>query len=322
VLQADFNRRSTARLIALQKKHAPRTVPDREMLVFSRQTQIDEARELRAALGEEGYRAWDKEQTLHALNRARPPGDDLPMSDAEAEKAYRLQKEFDDKNRELQMAMEDGVADKADVGALQAQAQRELDRELGKLLGAERLAALRSGAGPAAAVYQALGDINATPAQVQALAQSEEDNRARQAALAARLKGDPAEAAHLTAGLKAINDAREAELRRILGEEAYEAVRRQNDPTYRTLRQYAGAWDLQESEIQSVYEPLRAFQDQAERTRLAAEMSEAAGQRVNWREIDASIDEARRQTEAGLLPVLGGERLHRLKQNGLLELVR
>jgi len=66
------------------------------MRELSRQSDVEQIRELRAVFGEEGYVAWDKEQTLRALNRARVPGDDLPMTSEEAEQAYRLQKEFDD----------------------------------------------------------------------------------------------------------------------------------------------------------------------------------------------------------------------------------
>ncbi|HEY9154614.1 MAG TPA: hypothetical protein VIM69_05760, partial [Opitutaceae bacterium] len=138
MLVEDFNRRSTKKIAELQKKYAPLLVPDRVMIEFSRQADIDRANELKQALGEEGYRDWDKEQTLLELNRARAPGNELTMTPAEAEQAYRLQKEFDDKAKELQMAMEDGVADRADAGTLQAQAQQTLDHQLEKLLGKQR----------------------------------------------------------------------------------------------------------------------------------------------------------------------------------------
>src|SRR5262249_33046647 len=162
-------------------------VPDREMLELSRQSDAERIRELKEALGEEGYRAWDKEQTLRTLNRARVPGDELPMTAEEAEHADRLQQEFDDKARELQRAMEGGVADRADVGALQAQAQQALDRELEKLLGKQRFNELRGNGEPATEVYRTFGDLNPTPDQANAVLLAEGDYRAREAALAGRL---------------------------------------------------------------------------------------------------------------------------------------
>jgi len=318
VLLENLNRRTSRRLLDLQKKHAPKLVPDREMRELSRESDAEQIRELKAAFGEEGYRAWDKEQTLHNLNRARVPGDDLPMTADEAEQAYRLQKDFDEKNRELQMAMEDGVADKADAGALQAQAQQTLDRELQKLLGPQRFSELRGTVDPTTEVYRTYGDLNPTPDQAKAVALAEGDYRARAAALTEQLNEKPGDAANVTAELNAINDAREENLRQIFGAEAYDNMTRQNDPAYKTLQQYAGTWNLNDSEVQQVYNSVHDFQQQAERLRQAAQLSEQAGQKVDWNAVNASIDQAQQQTESTLQNTIGADRLRRLNENGLL----
>jgi hypothetical protein len=318
VLLESLNRRSAKRLLELQKEYAPRLVPEHEMRELSRESDAEQVRELKAAFGEAGYIAWDKEQTLKALNRARVPGDELPMSDDEAEQAYRLQKKFDHDNRELQMAMEDGVADKADVGLLQAEAQQSLDRDLEKLLGKQRFDELKGVIDPTTVVYREFGDLNPTPDQAKAVVQADGDYRDREAALARKLAENPAAAANVRDELDAMNVARDEILRGIFGAEAYDTQKQQNDPTYKTLKLYAGAWELNEPDVQSVYQALHAFNSQADLTRNAAEMREAAGQRVNWREINAAIEQARQQTEAGLQSLIGTERLGRLKENGLL----
>ncbi|MEJ1972160.1 MAG: hypothetical protein WDM96_06725 [Lacunisphaera sp.] len=143
VLLEDHSRRSARRLLELQRQYAPRLVPDSEVRELTRQSDAEQVRELKEAFGEEGYLAWDKQQTLRSLNRARVPGDELAMTPAEADQAYRLQKAFDEEYKGLQEAMESGVADKAEAGALQAQAQQALDRELEKLLGKPRFDELR-----------------------------------------------------------------------------------------------------------------------------------------------------------------------------------
>lgn len=318
VLVEDLNRRSARRVLALQRRYAPRPVPDREMRALARESDAEQVRALKAAFGEEGYRAWDQRETLRNLNRARPPGDELPMTPGEAERAYQLQKDFDDKNRELQAMMEDGVADRADVGRLQAQAQQALDRQLAQLLGPQRFNELRGQADPAVEVYRTYGDLNPTADQAAAVLQSEQDYRAREAALARGINEDPAAADRLADDLKALRDAHDDRLRQVFGADAYETVKRQNDPAYQTLTQYAGAWELQAPEISSVYASVHALQDQADRLRTAAELREAAGQRVNWREIDATIAQARQQTEIRLAALLGPERLQRLEANGML----
>lgn len=318
VVIEDYNRRSTLQLAALQKKYAPRLVPERVTREFARRCDAEQTAALKEALGDEGYRAWDKEQKLVELNRARTPGDALAMTPEEAERAYQLQKEFDDKARDLQMAMEDGVGDRADIGTLQAQAQAALDQQLKQLLGDARFAALRGNTDATTDVYRDFGDLNPTPEQAQAVVQADATYRAQQTALQEQLKNKPGDGAQVTAELKALNDARDESLRRIFGAEAYEMQQRQNDPTYQTLQQFAGAWDLKDQEVSSVYASLHAFDDQARRLRAAAEMSQAAGQSVDWPAVNAAIDRARRQAEAGLQTLIGAERVQRLEQNGLL----
>lgn len=318
VVLEDHNRRSNQRLLALQKKYAPRALPDREFREWSRQNEAEQTRLLKETFGEAGYREWDKQQTLLALNRARAPGNELVMTPQEAEQAYRLQKEFDQNNREMQLAMEDGVADRADAGALLAQAQAALDGELEKLLGKQRFDELRGNGDPTAEIQRTYGDLNPSAAQADAILRMETAFRDREAALAEHLRENPAASVNLQAELKAINDAREESLRQLFGAREYDNFKQQNDPTYQTIQQYAGTWALQPQDIQTVYAAVHTFEDQAQRLRSAAEINEAAGQRVNWRELNAAIEQMRQQAEAGLTSTIGGERVYRLKQNGLL----
>ncbi len=312
-LLADFHRRWDQRFAELEKRHAPRSVPEREYIELARLREADQTRALREALGEDGYRAWDKEQTLRVLNIGG-----VFLSPDEAEAAYRMQKEFNEDYNARQMAMEDGVADADDLARLHARAQEALDLQLEQLLGKARLEAMRGAADPREAVYQRYGDLAPTPDQAQAVVRIDEDFRAREEAMARRLRDESGDPATVTAELMAMNDAREDELRRIFGAEAYEATRRQNDPTFKRLTQFAEAWELGAGEIEPVYETLRAFHDQAERTRAAAAMREAAGHTVDWSATQASIELARQRTEAGLQDLIGARRAWRLKQNGVL----
>jgi hypothetical protein len=318
-LLESFNRRVSQRVVALQKKYAPKLVPEREMIEFSRQCDAEQISELKEALGEEGYLAWDKDQTIRALNRARVPGDEVPMTPEEAEQAYRLQKDFDQKAKELQMAMEDGIADKADAGTLQAQAQQALDRELEKLLGKARFDELRSNSAPTTEVYRTFGDLSPTPDQANAVLHAEQVYSVRRDALAKKLAENPGELAQVTAELKAMKDAQDDNLRQIFGAETYDKYKVEHDVTYQTLKQYAGAWNLNNEEVQQVYQSVNAFQQQADRVRAAAALNEQAGQKVDWKAVNAGIEQAQQQTEAILQSTIGPERLRRLKQNGLLE---
>lgn len=312
-LLADFQRRWDRRVSDMEKRYAPRPVPEREYVELARLRETEQVRELREVLGEDGYLAWDMERTLQAVNSAG-----APLTDAEAREAYRLQKEFEQLHRELEMAMEDGVADKADAAALQAQAQANLERDLERLFGRERLAQMRGYRDPIANVQWRFGDLGPSPAQAAAVVSIEAHFRAQEATLTQRLRGNRADPETITAELAALRQAREDQLRRIFGPDAYEQHKRQTDPTYQTLQQYAGTWALQGQEVDTVYQHLRAFHDQAEQTRTAAALRESAGEAVNWREINQAIDEARQKTESRLQTIIGLDRVRRLKQNGLL----
>lgn len=309
----DHTYRYDKRVRALEKRYAPKPVPRRELLEMSWQADAERTRELKEALGEEGYVAWDKDNTLRLLNMGG-----IRMAPQEAEKAYRLQKEFDEKNKALQMSKDEGLVDEADTNALYEQAQQKLDQELNNLLGNERVAAMRGAPDPIADVSRRFEYLSPTPEQAKTVLSAEADIHAREAALVQRLKEMPASAANLMADLKTVTDAREESLRRVFGAENYDAMKRQNDSTYQKLTHYAEAWDLKDAQIQPVYESLSAFHDQADRTRMAAEMRAAAGQPVNWSEVNAGIDQTRQQLEAGLVAMIGSERVRRLERNGLL----
>ncbi len=313
VVLQDFHRRWEARGAALEKKYAPKPVPEREYRELSRRRETEQVRELTAALGEEGYATWDKERTLAHLNVGG-----IELTAEEAERAYRLQKDFEEKHRELQIAMEDGVADPADAAALQERARQAFERETEQLLGRERHERMRGGTTPVADAAWRFAALNPTPEQATAAARVEQAYRDQEAALTGRLGQSAGNPAALAAELRGISAARDAELRRLFGAENFDALQRQNDPTYQALQQYAGAWELRDHEVGSVYASLRTFQEEAGRLRNAAALAEAAGQTVNWPDIDRAIDQSRQQAEAGLQRLIGPERLRRLRQNGLL----
>lgn len=313
VVLQDFHRRWDERSAALEKRYRPKPVPRREYLELWREREVEQSRELKALLGEDGYVAWDKQRTLASMN----PGG-IELSGDEAEQAYRLQKAFDEKHRELEIAMEEGIADPADAAALQELARQAFERDTEKLLGKERYDRMRGVTTPTADAAWKFAALNPTAEQASAAALVEQNYRAQEAALTKRLGQNAGNPVALAAELRALNDARDNELRRLFGADNFDSLQRQNDPTFQTLQQYAVAWELHDHDVRSVYDSLQAFHGEAQRLRSAAALAEAAGQRVNWAEIDASIDAARQQTESGLQRLIGPDRLRRLRQNGLL----
>ena len=260
-----------------------------------------------------GYTAWDKAATLRKLNF-----EEVPMDPAEADKAYQLQKQLDDKLRMMQMAMEDGDADVADMGTLQLQAQDAYEKQLEKLLGTKRYNELKGYVSPVVEGHMEYNELNPSDEQVAALKTVESDYTTRQSELQNKLRDKPEDAAAIAAQLQALNDAREEELRKTLGADAYAQLKRDHDDTYQELTQFAPAWKLKDSDIAPVYDQLKAYQDNVDRLRQAAQMTELAGQTVDSSAVKAAIEQQRKQTQAALEALIGSDRAARLAKNGLL----
>lgn len=310
----DCTFRYDKRMRALEKKYAPKPVPRREKLAMQREAEAERIVELKAAFGEERFLAWDKANRLGRLNMGG-----VPLAPQESEQAYHVQKNFDDKARALQRAVEDGTVDPTDFNTAYNQLRQQYDQQLENLFGRDRLAEIQGTPNPVAEVSRRYADLNPTPEQAKAVLQAEGDLHAREAELVQQLKDNPDQIANLAPQVKALTDAKEERLRQIFGADAYNATKRQNDSIYQKLQQYAGAWNLADPQIGPVYEALAGFHDQADLTRMTAEMNEAAGQTVDWHQINSGIEQSRQQLEAALANMIGGDRVRRLRQNGLLD---
>lgn len=313
IKRLDFRRRWNKRVVELENRYAPKQPPQREYLALERERDAEQIRELKEALGEEGYLAWDKEETLRKLNF-----EEVPMNPMEADRAYHLQKQLDDKLQEFQMGMEDGDADVADAGTLQMQAQDAYEKELEKLLGRKRYEQLKGYTSPLVEGTMMFNELNASEDQVTALKAAQSGYSKDETALAQRLREKPSDARAIATELKALNDAREENFRNAVGAATYDQLKREHDSTYQTLKQYAGAWNLTDSEIEPVYAKVKGFQDDSERLRQAAQMSELAGQNPDWNAVNSAIDQSRSETESGLQNLIGSERVRRLLRNGML----
>jgi hypothetical protein len=313
IKRLDFRRKWNKRVVELENKYAPKQPPQREYVALERLRDAEQIRELKETLGEDGYLAWDKEETLRKLNF-----EEVPMNPMEADRAYELQKQLDDKLQELQMGMEDGDADLADAGTLQMQAQETYEKELEKLLGRNRYEQLKGYTSPLVEGTMMFNELNASDEQVKTLKAAQSEYSKLETAIARRLREKPSDATAIATELKALNDAREENFRNAVGAATYDQLKREHDSTYQTLKKYAAAWNLTAPEIEPVYAKVRSFQDDSERLRQAAQMSELAGQNADWNAVNSAIDKSRRETESGLQSLIGDERLRRLLRNGML----
>jgi hypothetical protein len=313
IVRTDHRRRWSKRVFELENRFAPKQPPQREYIMLRRLEEEDETRALKQALGEQGYAAWDREQTLQKLNF-----EEVAMSSAEEDRVYDLEKRLEDKLREMQLAMEDGDADIADMGTLQMQAQDAYEKDLEKLLDTQRYQQLKGYTIPVVEGHLEFNELSPTPEQVTALQAAVSDYQTRETDLTTRLADKPADPATIAAELKTYRDEEDARLRDTIGADAYANFKRDHDDTYQTLTQYSQAWNLKDGEIEPVYDKIKAYVDNVDRLRRAAQLTQLAGEAADWNTINATIEQSRQQTEADLQSLIGPDRAHAIERNGLL----
>lgn len=311
----EFHRQWDQRFIDLERRYAPRSVPDWEYVVLERERGDLEARALEGALGKERYASWDRARTMRLLNTGG-----VALDSDELFAAYDLQKAFEKEHRELQRSMDDGLVDRADASALQAFALEERDRQLMELLGEETFRKMRGMVDPLERLYQEFGDMEPTNSQVEEALEVENGYKDLQSELEVKVSGSLSGTSEVAQELERMALFREGRLREIFGEAAYESSEREKDPMFKTLVQYADAWELSDHEVRSVYVELDAFHDKVGRFREAAGIRQAAGQEVDWRQLEGVVEGDRQKIEARLEDLIGTDRFSRLKRNGLLKI--
>ncbi|MET0532711.1 MAG: hypothetical protein ABW171_00665, partial [Steroidobacter sp.] len=135
---ADFELRWQKQLREFEQRYQSGAVDDDERARFEARRDDEQEKELRFALGDEGFRQWDKENTLRDLDLAK-----LRLSASETDALYQLRKERDSKDRTLAEAWRNAEIDEADYNKQQSVVQQEYDQQFELLLGDERYRALQ-----------------------------------------------------------------------------------------------------------------------------------------------------------------------------------
>lgn len=135
---ADFELRWQKQLREFEQRYQAGAADDYERARFEARRDDEQEKELRTALGDEGFRQWDKGNQLRDLDL-----DKLQLSSSETEALYQLRKDRARKDRALTEALRNGEIDEADHNEQQSAAQQEYDQRFKLLLGDERYQALQ-----------------------------------------------------------------------------------------------------------------------------------------------------------------------------------
>ena len=284
---SDFEIRWQQHLREFEQRYQAGAVDDEERARFEARRDDEQEKELRAALGDAGFRQWDKDNYLRDLDPVK-----LQLNSSEMDALYQLRKDRALKDRALSEALRSGQIDESDYNARQSASQREYDQQFKAVLGDERFEALQnSEEGMEGAFRQKVKNLNPTDAQV--LVEVERKWNQRLAELERRAQENPDQAKAYEEQLRALNAARDQEYKRVLGANDFEQLQKNQDGRYLMLKRYANTWSLSESDINYIYSSVQNYQEKSPHSRA--------------------------QIEQSLMSYLGPERFDRLKRNNLFD---
>lgn len=269
--------------------------------------------EMRAALGEEGFKQWDHENMMREANHGK-----VQFTPAETEATYALWKKLQQRELELRKATVTGEMDIADASDAYAKSASEFEQKMKSILGDDRYAQSQSLDDTAANLRQDLAKVNSSDSQFQALLYSQQQLNEQRAALDKQYQNDPSSAAYAEQ-LKALDAAREQEYRRVLGDKAFDALQKQQDAGYTEMKKYQNLWGLDDNSIDSVYGAMKYYQKSMADYESRARALEAEGQNVDWDAVNKNLQQFADQTQQALQTYLGQDRFNKLSQNGVFQ---
>lgn len=289
---ADFEIRWQKQLQEFEQRYQAGAVDDDERARFEARRDEEQEQALRTALGDEGFRQWDKVYSLRDLDLAK-----LQLSSSQTDALYQLRKDRALEDRMLAEALRNGAIDEADYNKQQAAAQQEYDLQFQMVLGDERYKALQnSEEGMEGALRQRLKDLNSMhDSQLEVMVEAERKWNQRRAELDRRAKETQDQRQAYEEQARALDVARDQEYKQVLGTNDFDQLQRNQDRRYQLLKRHATPWSLSDSDIDHIYSTVQHYREKN--------------------------PPARDQIEQSLISYLGQERFERLKNNDLFDLV-
>jgi len=316
VVIADFENRWDARERNLQKQFDAGDL-DASAITRAEDERVAEREQtLRNALGEEGFREWDKENTLRDLNL-----DNLNLSAAETDSLYQLRKTLMQTQRDLQTASHEGKIDDADLSRKLSALQTQYDTQVHALLGDDRYAQMNVSPDPTTAdLRRKTINLHPTDDELTALTAAQKQWNDQRAALDHQLESAQITPEQHDAQMQALDSARDQACQRALGANTFAQFERSQDPNYQAMKHFSTAWQLTDDDIDYLYSTLQYYKTSVASYQQQLQTLQNQGQPVDWTNVQKSISQFSGQIDQTLQNYLGDERFKKLEQNNILTL--
>ena len=275
----------------------------------------DQEMEMRAALGDEGFRRWDQENMLREANNGK-----VPLTDVEANAIYDLKKKLQQRRWYLDEARLNGEMDDAEINDETDKAYSEFNQQMKTLLGDERYAKSQGtdDGTVAANLRQDLAKANPSDSQFADLLKAQQELDQRRSELDKQFQDNPSSADYASQ-IKTLDATRDQEYQRVLGTNVFDSLQKEQDIDYSKMKKYENIWGLDDTKVDYVYGTIKYYEKSVEDYQAQARALEGQGQSVDWDMVNKNLLQFAQQTQQALQNSLGQDSFDKMQRNGVFQ---
>ncbi len=275
----------------------------------------DQEAEMRAALGDEGFKRWDQENMLREADIGK-----VQLTDSEASAIYDLKKKLQQRRWDLDEARLNGGMDDTEINDATDQAYSEFNQQMKALLGDDRYAKSQGtdDGAIAANLRQDLAKANPSDSQFQDILKGQQQLDERRSELDKQFQDNPSSADY-AAQVKALDEARDQEYQRVLGTNVFDSLQKDQDIGYSKMRKYENIWGLDDNKVDYVYGTMKYYEKSVQDYQTQARALEAQGQSVDWDSVNKNLQQFAQQTQQALQNSLGQDSFNKIQRNGVFQ---
>ena len=273
----------------------------------------DTEAQMRAALGEAGFKQWDQARLLREANIGK-----IQLTSTEADAIYDLKKTLQQRSRDLEQARLDGDMDDAEINDATDKAYSEFNQQMKTLLGDERYAKSQGLDDGGATLRQDLAKANPSDSQFADLLKAQQQLDERRSELDKQFQDNPSSPDY-AAQVKALDDARAQEYQRVLGTNVFDTLQKSQDIGYSKMKKYENIWGLDDSKIDYVYGTIKYYEKSVQDYQTQAAALASQGQSVDWDAAKKNLQQFSQQTQQALQGYLGPDSFSKMQRNGVFQ---
>jgi hypothetical protein len=317
VASANFEDRWHGLALENQKKFDRGEIDSAALTGLDLEHDEERKKEMRAALGDEGFRHWDKTRELADLDRAG-----VQLSGDENDKVYDLRTDLDRKRLALDKARHDGKLTDEQAASQSEALYAQYNQDLLKLVGDDRYAQIQNGGDTGVSqLKQNLRDITADDSQISGMQTAQQTWNSQRNTLDIKLQKGDITAEDYQQQMKALDTQRNQDFQTVLGTNGFAQFQRDQSEQYQILKRLGPTLDFTSDDVNNLYGMMQDYQNAVRDYRERAEQLQKQGQTIDWSSVDKVLANYSQQTETALREQLG-DKFDKLKRSNAMPFER